>query len=859
MNLKNFKISALFTIAALFLLICIFPSSIYSATKGANFNRKVVGIVVDSLSNEPLTFVNIYCNSTNKGVLTDETGLFSISVPQSSYITATSLGYNSNTKKFDNSIDTMVFRMSPTSYELSEVVVKPKKQKYSKKNNPAVALMQRIRADREKHKASKLPYFSYDRYDKIVLGLNNFNGYLPGDDGKIKGKLKSFAELVDTGIWTGKRILDVSVKEKLSTRLLTAEGCDKEVVYAQQASGIDKGLDQEFTRAFFDDAMREVDIYDNDIILLRNRFVSPLSALGADFYKYHIEDTVLIGKDKCVELSFAPRSKESMGFNGKLYIPVEDSVKYVRRAMMRLPKASTVNYVENMYLSQNFEIDSLGCSHKTLDDMVVELHVVANFGQVYMCRQSRYDDFRYAKHSELADYYDMVGSNFELENAGKQSLEFWNEERMLPLSYAQNKITSDSSPFNKNPLIYWTTKTIEFLVKGYIPTGKKSKFDIGPLDSFISYNPTEGLRLSLGGMTTANLSKHIFARGYAAYGFRDKKWKYKAELEYSFNDKKYHSREFPVNAIRATYQYDVNQLGQSYVYDSGGNIFTSLSRSNKKLSIYERRAMLEYNIEWLNNLSLHFSLNNQKCESSPYVRFINGAGIENNAYTQNFMRFQIRYAPGEKFMQTSNNRYRVNSDALCMSLTHSFGPKKLFGSEFTLNLTEFKFEKRFWFSAFGHIDIIVKAAKLWNQVQFPALLWQNASTDYSLQTETFNLLNPMEFAMDQYASLDFSYNMNGLIFNRIPFIKKLKLREVFTFKGFVGSLTKKNNPDYNDNLYRFPDPTTQLMGKTPYMEIGAGIDNILTLIRLDYIWRLSYKDNPAAPKSGLRFSLRFSF
>lgn len=167
--------------------------------------------------------------------------------------------------------------------------------------------------------------------------------------------------------------------------------------------------------------------------------------------------------------------------------------------------------------------------------------------------------------------------------------------------------------------------------------------------------------------------------------------------------------------------------------------------------------------------------------------------------------------------------------------------------------------KRISLSAFGNIDFVITAGKLWNQVQFPALLWQSSNLAYTMRPGSYALLNPMEFAMDEYASLDFTYNLNGLIFNRIPWVNKLRLREVFTFKGFCGHLTKKNNPDYNPNLFRFPDPATQAMGNTPYMEIGAGIANILTFLRLDYVWRLSYRDKPKCPNSGLRFSFEFTF
>lgn len=821
--------------------------------------RVVVGVVQDSVNHERLPFVNVYSKQHNRGVTTDLNGVFRITLPVGAQFGITSLGYDPKTVTVPASRDTVYVYMSPSTTALEEVVIKPKKEKYSKKNNPAVDLMRRVRADRKLHDPTQAPNYSYDRYDKTVLALNDYTGYMPGEDGEVKGKYKSLAELVDTAIWTGKRILDLSLTEKLTTRITGADGTDKEIVTARRSNGIDKSISSDITQGVFEDILREVDVYANDIPVMRNRFVSPLAAIGADYYKYHITDTVMIGRERCVELSFVPHNQESMGFSGKLYVPAEDSVKYVRRVIMRLPKAANVNYVEDMYLSQTFMKDSAGYAHKTLDDLVVELHIAGAVGRAYLARQSRYDNRSYDKRDDLKEFYKKLGNSFVVEDAEEHNQEFWQQARMIPLTYAETKLAGDESPFRKYPVIYWTTKVVELIIKGYVPTGKKSKFDFGPIDTFISYNATEGLRLAVGGMTTANLCDRVFGRGYVAYGLKDHKWKYSAEVEYSFVKKKYHSLEFPINGIRATYRYDVNKLGQHYMSNSASNLLNSVKRLESNLSTYERRAQLEYNIEWRNNLSFHASVTNQRQESSRYVRFINADGSSVDAYTQNSLKLQLRWAPGEKFIQTYNDRHAINRDAICLMISHSFGPKGLFGSEFTLNLSEFMLQKRFWFSAFGYADILFKASKLWNQVQFPALLWQNANVAYTMQTETFSLLNPMEFAMDQYVSLDLNYNLNGLLFNRIPWVNKLKLRELFTFKGFYGSLTKKNNPEYNDNLFRFPDASTQVMGKAPYMEIGVGIDNILTFLRLDYIWRLSYRHKPNAPNSGLRFSFHFAF
>ena len=199
-------------------------------------------------------------------------------------------------------------------------------------------------------------------------------------------------------------------------------------------------------------------------------------------------------------------------------------------------------------------------------------------------------------------------------------------------------------------------------------------------------------------------------------------------------------------------------------------------------------------------------------------------------------------------------------DAPIIQLTHEFGPKRFLGSRFTLNVTELSFQKRFWFSAFGFADFILKGGKIWSQVDYPALLWPNANLSYTIQPESFSLMNPLEFANDWYGSLDMTYWLNGLIFNRIPFVNKAKLREILTFKLLMGGLSKKNNPDLNPELYRFPyDSQTSVMTMKPYMEIGVGIDNILTILRVDYVWRLTYRNLPDINRSGLRISLHFNF
>ncbi|MDE5806561.1 MAG: carboxypeptidase-like regulatory domain-containing protein, partial [Muribaculaceae bacterium] len=385
-------------------------------------------------------------------------------------------------------------------------------------------------------------------------------------------------------------------------------------------------------------------------------------------------------------------------------------------------------------------------------------------------------------------------------------------------------------------------------------------FNIGPVNTFISYNDLEGLRLKAGGITTSSLSERFFLRGYAAYGFKDKKWKYEGELEYSFLEKREHSREFPMNAIRATYKFDTDQIGVHYLHTNPDNVILSLRRRKNDLIAYRRTTKLEYILELANNLSFDIGYRHEQEHSTGKVKFSNSFGEETNKYQLGAFFLTLRYAPGEQFVQSPTKRMPVNMDTPIFTIKQEYGPKRLLGADFVLSQTELSVAKRLWLSAFGYVNFLIKTGKIWSQVPYPALLWQNANLSYTIQQESFALLNPMEFAMDQYASWDLEYFINGALFNRVPLLKKTKLREVITFKGFFGGLTKKNNPAYNPNLYLFPSGDhIGKMGTTPYMELGVGLDNIFTILRVDYVWRLTYRKEPDISKSGLRVSLHLSF
>ena len=818
----------------------------------------IKGVVTDSVTGEGMPYAQIFLLGSQTGALTNEQGGFTIVTGvKFDKLRVFVVGYQPKEIYVPMGEYTELdIKLVPTTVMLNEIIVR-KTAKYKKDGNPAVAFVEKLRSRRNMYNPKDHDYFNYNKYEKVSFGLNNFNAASSRDLlAQHYGFLK---EYVDTSDITGKMILPLSIQEKVSEEhFRKSPSTHREVVRATNHAGIDDQLDTESMKRFIDDVFREMDIYSNDIPFMKNRFVSPLSSIGTDFYKYYL-DTVMVDGVQCYELSFTPFTPETFGFLGRLYVPVNDSTMFISKIRMNVPHNINLNYVQQVYLEQDYIKANNGSRLKVRDDLMVEFKIAPKTPEIYARRQSYYDGHNFKQPRDMK----IFAQSAEVISHGnlKQSENYWMAHRPMVASKNQNTVRDMLSRLRQSKTFYWCEKVAVTLLNGYINIGgNDSKFDIGPLSSTISGNSLEGVRLRLGGQSTARLHPRWFGKFYVAYGTRDEKFKYMGQLEYSFVDKKNHANEFPVNSLRLMHRYDVDKLGQHYLYTNPDNVLLVLRRQKDNKMIYLRDTQLEYKLEAQSGFSIAASLQHQRHESSKFLPFVDGNGNEYGHYNTAGFKLTLRYAPGEKFYQTRSYRIPINQDAPVFTLTHTYMPRGFLGSDYTVNKTEAGVQKRFWFSAFGYTDIIVKAAKIWSKVPYPELLIPNANLSYTVQPESFALMNAMEFVNDQYLSWDVTYWINGAILNRIPFIKKLKMREVVSFRGLWGKLTDKNDPLQHTDLYQFPTiANCYKMGKSPYMELSVGLDNILTILRVDYVWRLSYRDNPGINRGGVRFQLHFTF
>ena len=840
----------------------------------------VTGTVLDSITGQRLEFITIQEKGKANGTITNTDGSFALTVNSDSRIVFSCVGYR--TKELAparGKVKNLSVMLCPTDYQLGEVVVKPRREHYRRRDNPSVALAKAVIAHKDDGSPFDREYFSQERYDRMTYSFNNFDG---GMRAAWEKKFPFIGHYVDTATLSGSPILPVSTDEHVEVHYhRRSPRSHKTLLAANRHAGFDDLLPPEVLGAMRSDIFPEIDLHDDNIYLFTNKFVSPISDFAPAFYKFYILDT-LTWDDGCryIDLGFAPLVAESFGFVGHLYVTA-DSTFFLRRAELNVPKDINLNFVRNMRIV--IDQDRLPDSTRVVRQMTFdsEMNVFENTMGLYAQRLCTYGGFSFEAPADGA-VFRTVGPVIEHPDRDRRDEAFWSRHTGVAPGEAdgaaaegqgrRNSVAAMLDEMRQVKFFYYTEQILTALFKGYISVGSRpyeeNRFLYGPLNTSISYNAFEGVRLRAGGITTARLHPRLFGFGYVAYGCRDREWKYDAALEWSFKDKKMHANEFPIHSLRFDWQYDTRLLGQEPT-TSKDNFLLSLRRSKNDQITYQRRAAVLYTHEWWGGFSYRLGLDctrDYATSFTPLRRVADGAPVPH--FDMTTASLTLRYAPGETFMQSRTSRIPLNKEAPVFTLTHEMASRSA-GSDFDYMRTDFKFSKRWWLSAFGYADVNLKAGQVWTQSPFPVLCLPNANPSFTIQAESFSQMNAMEFVSDRYAAWDVVYYLNGFVLNSIPLLKRLKWREVVSYRGIWGDLSSRNDPaalladgtaPRNPDLYLFPsDGAVYRLSSTPYMEFAVGLENIFKVLRIEYIRRLSYLDHPNIQKNGVQVSMHLTF
>jgi hypothetical protein len=766
------------------LLVCFFLAAGVSASNAQNVTS-ASGIIRDSITGEPLSYVSVFFETSTIGAMTDDYGRFTLHNNAGlTRLATSSLGYNPKviTLRAGQANENLEILLRPISFDLGEVVIRPTRERYSRRDNPAVDLIRRVIEHKDDNRIEAKDEYAVDVYEKLSMSLDNFNPDF--EKNKVWSKLKFIKNYMDTSAMTGKPILTLSVRETLSDVYYRRHPrTQKTIVRAKQTQGVDQTVDEGGITSNLEEIFQPVNIFDNNIKILLNSFVSPLSSLLAtSYYKYYIMDTVNVSGDPCVDLAFVPVNSQGYGFTGRLYITLDGKYS-LKKFLLNTPQSINLNFINNLHIEQEFKRAPDSTWVVDTENTYLNFYLVQGAQQIYAHQLRTYSNYTF----DIANrdsVFSLLGPVHILPDAAERPDSFWVNNRHIPLSAKEDVLDDLLDELRKIPAFNVIIKTAEILISGYIQTGPRRElnyFDIGPMNTLFSANQLEGFRIRVGGMTTAHLHPHLFASGYVAYGMDDRKFKYNGRLTYSFDRKKYHEGETPVNNLSFTHEYDVYTPGQDFLFTSKDNMFVAWKVGEPVTKMnYVSKGVLQYEKEWLNGLTLKTWTRYQDEEAAGTLHYIlrdaDGNVRRQRSIISSELGLQLRFAPGERQYggrQGKNSLFNVSKDAPIFKLSHQMGLKGVFGSDYTYHHTEFSAEKRIWLSSFGHIDTQLKAGKVWNQVAFPLLILPNTNQSITIQPEAFHLMRAMEFVADQYVSFNATYYMKGWLLNRIPGIRWL--------------------------------------------------------------------------------------
>lgn len=842
----------------LFILLFLTLAQVMSA-------QTIKGVVVDEETGDTIPKTGVQYKNSNISTACDKNGFFTIERRNDEYLTFSAVGYKTLSILIGpNTPSEMRITLKSETKRLNEVTIKAKRGKYSRKNNPAVELMKRVIAAKKRTDLSNHDYYQFNKYQKLTFAINDISpAQLENEKTQKKQWLINQIEVCQ---YNNKLILPLSVDETVTQNLFRKDPKnEKTIVLGQNTTGVNDLIQTgDVLNTVIKDVFTDVDIYDDQIRLLQYPFTSPIGKDAIDFYRFYIVDTLYVDNDECYHLQFVPNNQQDFGFRGELWV-LTDTTLHVKKCKLTLPKKTDVNFTDNLSILQEYTKLPNGEWALTTDDMIVEMSVVKFMTKFIVIRTTRMSNYAFNKIPDR-EFKGKAKIKYD-PNSKMRDDDFWATNRMVHLTNGESSMSSFITGLSNTKGFKYILFGLKALIENFVETGKKSYVDIGPINTMISTNFIDGLRTRLSAQTTANLSPHFFLSGYYARGWKSHKDYYKGQLTYSFNKKEYMPWEFPKRTITFTSTYDVCSPSDKFMPTDKDNVFTAFKWTEvDKMMFYNRQELaFEYEQYWGLKTTVKLKTEeNEACGSLYFKPLATNGGASVNKIRTTEASFQLRYSPGETYVNTKQRRLRVNFDPPVFTISHTVGVKGVLGGDYDYNLTEASIYKRFWLNSWGKLDVSVKGGVQWNKVPFPLLIMPAANLSYIVEDETFNLINNMEFLNDRYASLDVSWDLNGKIFNRIPLIKKLKWREWLGIRCLWGTLTDKNNPTLERNagdpvLMQFPEGSYIMDPKRPYIELVAGIHNIFKLLHVEYIHRLNYNNLPTATKNGVRIMIRLTF
>ncbi len=793
---------------------------------------KVSGILVDE-TNEPIPFANVTFPRTIIGTISDENGRFyledKVSHPE---VQVSFIGFETKTVPLKKGANyKLVIELKEESSSLSQVVIVKGKQ--PKKNNPAIEILRKIWKNKRKNGVKQFSQYQYKKYEKLEFDLNNIDSTLKKS--RLFKGMEFIFDYADTSRISGKTYLPIFINESVSKVYGDNKiNRKKTELLGNKNSGFSNN---QALIAFVKDLYTDYNIYDNYIKLYDKSFTSPLSKTGINVYNYVLADSAYVDKKWCYNIIYYPRRSNELTFKGDFW--VNDTTWAVKDINMEASKSANINWVKELYIEQEYEVlnDSLFLITRDFFQTDFTLRKKESSRGMYGKRTSLYDNYKFDIPKDDKFYKKEV--NPTTFDAYHRNDNFWDNNRLESLNKDEKKVYAMLDTLKNVKAFKNIYSLTQILASGYIHWGK---IDYGPVLSSIGFNDIEGFRLRAGARTYFGPNDLWRLQGYGAYGFGDDKFKYSIVSKVLLDKR---------NRLKLTLgnRRDIEQLGASLTNtnDVQGRSFAS----NTLFTVGDNRSLTSINltslalsVEPIKNLKFGLNSSYRTLEPADPSQFSLSyfdpkTGENVDKIKQLEVGGSVTFTPGRKVTGFGVDRFGINKNRHpIISLSYYTGIEGVADSDFDYQRIQMFYRQPFNIGGIGKLRSTLEVGKTFGEVPLGLLSVVPANQSFFSIFNTFPQLNFYEFVTDSYASLHLEHNFGGRLFQRIPLLKKLNLRELVTFRTVVGSLSEKNIAIDNSGRNLIAPSST------PYYEYSVGVGNIFKVMRLDFNFRGNYLNNP---------------
>ncbi|CAN5191490.1 DUF5686 and carboxypeptidase-like regulatory domain-containing protein [soil metagenome] len=811
--------------------------------------RVITGVVTDAATGLPLFSCSVYAHNSGNGVITDEDGKFTLSLNgKTDSIAMSMIGYRPMVKAVTKAARQVIdFEAEPLPGSMQEVVVAVK-AKYTK----AQRLVKHVIDAKDKNDVFNSSALQAGVYDKIEIDIKN----IPE---KIQNNrlLKPLAFAFDNMDTTddNQKALPVYLSESHANYYYKKNPFKERYDYTAIQSS---GLDNSTMITYMDNIYKSINVYSNNLRLMDVNFVSPVADNALSFYDYTILDTLFFSGHQCIQVRFSPSNFGNNTFKG--YMWIADTSYAIKSVVMHMDKNANVNFVHKFEVSQFFEADSTRKYFPEKNTLYIDvtmpamkkMGVIAKKSTLYQNMILNDEMIDTALDKKRSDVNDVMG---------KKNIN-WDSIRPEPLSKSEYSVYRLMDTLQKIPVVAAYSKMISAMSDGYYTAGN---VDIGNLYATYTNNFIEGNRYNFGLKTNAGFNHDIQLKGYIGYATKDEQTRYLLSSLFVLSRKQWSTLRLRYSKdLYGTYDHE-DELDQNSIFAS----FLRRVEASRIRLTNRAEAEIQYKKYFDGGIAFFGQLNRSKLTPyfnvyythenfQPYI--VTKPGVYGDYFT-NSATLSLRFSHKEKFITQNYRRGSMgtNFPIATISFTKGFKTGNSFlKSDFDYTKWNLRIEHDITDGRIGQLSYTFDAGLTKGILPIVLLDVQKGNDTYYYNKYAFNAMNRYEFATDRYIALSAQQTFGSFPFRYVPFLKRLKWRSLATFKGVWGDMTEENRiaNGYYDNTidYHFTVPD-----KKPYMEVGAGIDNIFHLIRVDAIWRLNYLDNPGISKFGIRGSVELKF